>query len=98
MISELFFYILRLKVGQNFERNPLTHTVTHITIVYSGQGSTKVYFLVTKPPEIRETLGNLPVKLSALKLCKFNNFALGLSTDSPRALFVSCVLLVAVWR
>jgi len=37
MISELFFYIQWIKVERSFPRNPLTHTVTHITIVYNGQ-------------------------------------------------------------
>ena len=37
MISELFFHIRRQKVELNFEKIPLTHTVTHITIVYNGQ-------------------------------------------------------------
>ena len=49
MVSELFFYILRLKVGQNFERNPLPHTVTHTPIACSGQASTKGYLLAAKP-------------------------------------------------
>ena len=40
MVSELFFCFTDKIVGTDFERNPLTHTVTHITIVYSGQGST----------------------------------------------------------
>ena len=36
------------EVGRNLLRNPLTHTLTHITIVYSGQGSTNGCFLVAK--------------------------------------------------
>ena len=52
MVSELFFYILRSKVSGDFARNPLTHTLTHITIGYSGHGSTKDLLLVTQPPKV----------------------------------------------
>ena len=37
MVSELFFCFAVEIVRTDFERNPLTHTVTHITIVYNGQ-------------------------------------------------------------
>ena len=64
MVSELLFYFLHQKVMEGFERNPLTHTVTHITIVYSGQSSTNGCFLATKFPEIEKPSGislkNLP--------------------------------------
>ena len=66
------------KVGRDFRGIPLTHTVTHITIVYSGQGSTNDCFLITKYRKIEKTIGNLSVKFSAFKLCKSNNCALGL--------------------
>ena len=57
MVSELFFLFTDEIVGVYFERNPLTHTVTHITIVYSGHGSTNGCFLATKSPEIEKPSG-----------------------------------------
>ena len=48
MVSELFFYILCQKVERKFERIPLTHTVTHTPIGYSGQGSTEERLLAAK--------------------------------------------------
>ena len=57
MVSELFFGFTDKIVGTDFERNPLTHTVTHITIVCSGQDSTEGLFLVTKLPEIEKPSG-----------------------------------------
>ena len=57
MVSELFFCFAEKIVRTDFERNPLTHTVTHITIVYSGHSSTKGCFLVTKSPEIEKSSG-----------------------------------------
>jgi hypothetical protein len=58
MVSELFFYIRRTKVGRYFAEIPLTHTVTHITIEYSGQGSTEECILAVKP-EIAEKLSEI---------------------------------------
>ena len=57
MVSELFFYIRCRKVEMNFERIPLTHTVTHITIGHGGQGSTTGFFLFTKLPKIEKPSG-----------------------------------------
>ena len=57
VVSELFFCFTDKIVGTDFERNPLTHTLTHNTIVYSGQGSTKGCFLATKSPEIEKPSG-----------------------------------------
>ena len=50
MVSEIFFYFPLPKVGLNFERNPLICTLTHITMGYSGQGSTNGCSLITKFP------------------------------------------------
>ena len=55
--SELFFYFVGEIVGADFERNPLTHTLTHITIVYSGQSGTNGCFLITKPREFVKPSG-----------------------------------------
>ena len=60
MVSELFFCFTDKIVGTDFERNPLTHTVTHITIEYSGQGSSKGCFLVTKSPKCEKPSGISP--------------------------------------
>ena len=49
MISELFFYILRSKVKRYFAKRTLTHTVTHIIIVYSGQSIIKQHLLAAEP-------------------------------------------------
>ena len=57
MVLELFFYILPLKVGWDFVQNPLTHTVTHITIIHSGHGGTRGLFLVTTLSEIEKPSG-----------------------------------------
>ena len=57
MISELFFYFTDEIVRTDFERNPLTHTVTHITIVHSGQDSTEGLFLVTSSSKIEKPSG-----------------------------------------
>jgi len=54
MVSELFFCFAVEIVRTDFERNPLTHTLTHNTIVYSGQGSTKGSLLVTRPSKIEK--------------------------------------------
>ena len=45
------------KVGQNFLQTPMTHTVTHITIEYSGKGGTKGLLLVTNFSEIEKHSG-----------------------------------------
>ena len=42
----------------NFERIPLTHTVTHITIVCGGHGSTNGSFLITKSQKFEKLSGN----------------------------------------
>ena len=96
MVSELFFYILCQKVERKFERIPLTHTVTHTPIAYSGQSGTKDHLLAVKPQKSDSLLKIFLVKYSTLKLCKSNRNSLGLFADSPRELIVSCVLLVAV--
>ena len=57
MVSELFFCFMAKIVRGDFERNPMTHTLTHITIVYSGHGSTNGCFLVTKSSKIEKTSG-----------------------------------------
>ena len=54
LFSELFFCFAVKIVRTDSERNPLTHTVTHITIVYSGHSSTKGCLLVTKPPKFEK--------------------------------------------
>ncbi len=57
MVSEFFFYFLRQIVERNFERIPLTHTLTHITMVYSGQGSTNGCFLFTESQKFEKPSG-----------------------------------------
>ncbi len=57
MVSELFFCFLHHKVRTDFERILLTHTVTHITIGHSGQGSTKGIASVTMFSKIEKFLG-----------------------------------------
>ena len=44
-------------VRADFERNPLTHTVTHITTVCSGQGCTNSLLLITKAQKFENPLG-----------------------------------------
>ena len=56
MVSELFFCFLGEKVSLNFGRNPLTHTLTHITIVHSGQNSLKQYLLAAKTQKSKKLL------------------------------------------
>ena len=58
MVSELFFYFTDEIVRTDFERNPLTHTVTHITIGHGGQGSTKGLFLVDRSAKNEKPSGN----------------------------------------
>ena len=57
MVSELFFCFAVEIVRTDFERNLLTHTVTHITIVYSGHGGFNGLFLATKFPESEKPSG-----------------------------------------
>ena len=70
------------KVRRHFHEPPLTHTVTHITIVYSGHDSTKGCFLATKSTKCEKPSG-FYLKFLIPKLCISNNFALGLSADNP---------------
>ena len=57
MVSELFFCFMAKIVRGDFERNPMTHTLTHITIEYSGQGSTNGLLLATKSHKIEKPSG-----------------------------------------
>ena len=43
--------------AKQYGSNLLTHTVTHITIVYSGQGSTKSLLLATKSQKFEKPSG-----------------------------------------
>ena len=54
---DFFFCFDAKKLDDFFLETPLTYTVTHITIVHSGQGSTNGCFLVTKSPEIEKPSG-----------------------------------------
>jgi hypothetical protein len=48
MVSELFFCFAVEIVSTDFERNPLTHTLTHITIVYSGHSGISGFLVLPK--------------------------------------------------
>ena len=89
MVSELFFYILTSKVGRYFAKNPLTQTLTHITIVFYGQGIINLQLLA---PTLKnpKSFRNLPTKYSASNLCRSNNFALGIAIRCTlgRSLFI----------
>ena len=58
MVSELFFYIQCQKIELNFERISRPHTVTHITIVHSGQDSAGGRLLAAKSLKIEQPSGN----------------------------------------
>ena len=57
MVSELFFCFMDKIVRTDFERILLTHTVTHITIDYSGQDSAKGLLRVTKSRKFEKLSG-----------------------------------------
>ena len=84
MISELFFYVIHLKVGRYFARNPLTHTVTHITKVFYGQSITNQHLLaprLEKTEKLFETcLQNILFQICAEAITS----PLGVSRDNPK--------------
>lgn len=76
-------------VRVDFERNPLPHNGT----AYGEQAEQKSIYWLLKTLRIFSKTG---CKLSALKLCKPNNFARASSPDNTRSIFF--VLPVTVWR
>ena len=56
MISELFFCFMGQIVEVNFERNPLTQTLTHTPLADDGQGGTKEYLLAPNTEKIVKLL------------------------------------------
>ena len=89
MISELFFCFMGEIVEVNFERNPLTQTLTHITIVFYGLGITNQHLLATDS-EKTEKLLEFRLQNILLQICAEAIISpRGSSQDNPKGLFVS---------